>query len=200
MLTKINANIQRDNKDAQKRNLAKGKKEAAFKKSTKQPKTAKNFFKEKAFIYKAKKSISSVQYAKNILKDYVFLYYCSVRDYNPSVHVYLVQDNIYLYRLGLRYCAPKIKQYSIKFALQLLNLPNLHLIKRCFSCLKGFLDSFKVLSSSRELKQIAKDYIKDIQQHNKDIRRYIAKKLYLDYFFKVADKCLNAGGNNNFTA
>jgi len=47
---------------------------------------------------------------------------------------------------------------------------------------------------------MAKDYIKDIWQLNKDMRYYIAKKLYLQYFLEVADNCLKAGGNNNFTA
>jgi hypothetical protein len=60
MLTKINANIQRNNKEALEQNKAKGRKEAALLKGTKQPKTAKNFFKEEAFIYKARKGISSL--------------------------------------------------------------------------------------------------------------------------------------------
>jgi hypothetical protein len=47
---------------------------------------------------------------------------------------------------------------------------------------------------------MAKDYIKDIWQHNKDMRRYMAEKLHPLYFVEVAEKCLKAGGNNNFTA
>ncbi|KAF1970755.1 hypothetical protein BU23DRAFT_556476 [Bimuria novae-zelandiae CBS 107.79] len=70
-------------------------------------------------------------YAKRVLKDVVFL----------------VQDNVYLYSLGLRYCAPKIKEKDIRFAPHSSNLPNLHLIKRCFSRLKGFLEDYEVKSA-----------------------------------------------------
>jgi hypothetical protein len=60
MLAKINANIQRDNKEAVERNQAKGRKGAALTKGTKRPKTAKNFFKEEEFVYKARKGISGL--------------------------------------------------------------------------------------------------------------------------------------------
>jgi hypothetical protein len=47
---------------------------------------------------------------------------------------------------------------------------------------------------------MAKDYIKEIWQHDADMRRYMAEKLHPQYFIEVAHKCLDAGGNNNFTA
>jgi hypothetical protein len=47
---------------------------------------------------------------------------------------------------------------------------------------------------------MATDYIKNIWQHDEDMRRYMAEKLHPQYFIKVADKCLKAGGNNKFTA
>jgi len=200
MLAEINANIQQDNKEAVERNRADGRKGAALTKGTKRPKTAKNFFKEEEFVYKAGKGMSGLWYAESILKDYVFPYYCSVRDHNPTAYVYLVQDNVYLHGLGLRYCAPEIEQYSIKFAPQPPNSPDLHPIERCFGRLEAFLDGFDVPSGSKSSKQMAKDYIKDIWQHNENMRRYMAEKLHPQYFIEVADKCLEAGGNNNFTA
>ena len=130
----------------------------------------------------------------------MFPYYEAIRRNNPGCRVYLVQDNVYLHGLGIRYCAPEIKEKGILFAPHSPNSPDLHPIKRYFRRLEGFLDSFKVLSGGRESRQMAKDYIKEIWQHNKDMRRYMAEKLHPDYFFEVADKCLDAGGDNNFTA
>jgi hypothetical protein len=74
------------------------------------------------------------------------------------------------------------------------------LIKRCFDRLDDFLYGFEALSGSRALRELAKDYIKDVWQHHRSMRRDIAEKHHLQYFVKVADECLEAGRNNNFTA
>ena len=47
---------------------------------------------------------------------------------------------------------------------------------------------------------MAKEHIKVIWQQDEEMRRFMEEHLDPEYFIKVADKCLKAGGNNNFTA
>ena len=89
---------------------------------------------------------------------------------------------------------------GILLALQPLNSPDLHLIERCFGRLEAFLGDYDCNSSSKQAKQMAKEHIKVIWQQDEEMRRFMEEHLDPEYFIKVADKCLKAGGNNNFTA
>ncbi|KAF1965405.1 hypothetical protein BU23DRAFT_561070 [Bimuria novae-zelandiae CBS 107.79] len=110
------------------------KKGGALRAGCKNPITLNKFFKYKDF------------YAKRVLKDVIFPYYEAVRANNP----------------WLRYCAPKIKEKDIRFAPHFPNLPNLHLIKRCFSRLKGFLEDYKVKSALKQAKNDAVAFVQSV--------------------------------------
>jgi hypothetical protein len=111
-----------------------------------------------------------------------------------------VQDNVYLHGLRLRYCAPEIKEKDILLALHSLNSPDLHPIERCFGRLEGFLGDYKATSSSKAAKRMAKDHVQWVWQRDQEMRRFMEEHLNPKYFVQVANKCLEHGGNNNFTA
>ena len=106
--------------------------------------------------------MNGIWYAERVLKDVVFPYYEAVRANNPCTQVFLVQDNVYLHGLGLRYCAPKIEEKDIRFALYSLNLPDQHLIERCFRRLEGFLEDYEVKSASKQAKSNAVAFVQAI--------------------------------------
>ena len=197
-LQEINSNIQRENEAAVARNQEAGKKGPSLRKGTRHQLKPKQFFKQEEFLYKEGKGISGLWYAENILKKHVFPYYNSVREHNPASRVYLVQDNVHLHSLGMRYCAPEIEAQRIRVAPHSRYSPDLHPIKLCFGKLERFLDGYEVHSSSKEAKQMASKYIQDIWEHNKKMRQFMADHLHPTYFLNVAEKCIQAGGGNNF--
>jgi hypothetical protein len=62
------------------------------------------------------------------------------------------------------------------------------------------LASYECLSSSKEAKKAAEQYIKEVWQGDETLRQYMAEKLHPTYFMRVAELCEDAGGQNNFTA
>jgi transposase len=198
-LREININIATNNKRAIEQNQAEGRTGAALRRGTKRPKTVDNFFKYDDFVHQAGKGMNGIWYAENVLKKYVFKYYCAIRDEYPGSRIYLVQDNVRLHSLGLRYCAPDIEELGIKFAPHPPNSPDLHPIESCFGRLEGFLQHYDHYGTGEAARKAAEQFIQHVWQEDEEMRQYMADKLHPTYFKKVAESCLDADGNNNFS-
>jgi len=93
-----------------------------------------------------------------------------------------------------------IKEQQILFATHPPRSPDLHPIERCFGRLEAFLDDYKVSSSTRAEKQAAEAFVKELWQENTEIEEYMAYRLRVDSFKKLASLCILHKGDNNFTA
>lgn len=59
--------------------------------------------------------------------------------------------------------------------------------------------NYKVNSSGKAAKQMAKGYAQYIWQRDQEMQRFMEDHLNPEYFVKVTDKCLEYDRSNNFT-
>ncbi|PVH92277.1 hypothetical protein DM02DRAFT_635494 [Periconia macrospinosa] len=198
-LRDINDRITKENTRAKDRNRAEGRTGGGLRRGVRKLWTPEKLFSQEDFVYTRGKGMSGAWFALEILQKHVFPYYIAVRDSHPEADVYLVMDNVRLHGLALRLLVPEIERLGILRAPHPPNSPDLHPIEHCFGRLEGFLDDYLVRGSSKHEKEQAIKYIQYIWQEDEGMRRYMDRHLSMDYFARVADRCLSRFGNNNYT-
>ena len=138
-------------------------------------------------------------YANHILKPLLYPYYKAVKEANPSKEVYLIEDNVSLYSLARRKLSYLAEELGILFIDYPPNLPNLHLIKRCFRKLNHKVNVYDCHSALKEAKRQVKEWLLKMWQEDKNLGNYILSRASNDTFLLVANACKSHGGNNNWT-